>query len=215
MANWVKNNWRWALLNLAAGLIMVNILRQAGNVGRLTAEFEPLVESGKWALRFLLVSLAVTPLNSLFGWRSLIKLRKPAGLWAFGFGAAHFVLYVIDMGEQWLQYPVPDYFAALGVAGLMILALMATTSTRWAMKRMGRWWKRLHRTVYVGGILLVLHGYWEASSSKRVLVYDPAAAGETLLYAVVLILLLAARIPVLRSRLVALRHARGLRIARS
>ncbi len=69
---------------------MANLLRQADKLGDLTADFEPMVESGKWAVRLLLVSLLMTPLNTLFGWRSAIRLRKPAGIWAFGFGFIKF-----------------------------------------------------------------------------------------------------------------------------
>ena len=169
-----------------------------------------LVSSGKWAIRFLLLCLLMTPLNTVLGWRSAIRLRKPAGLWAFGFAVAHFLLNVIGLQENWVRAPIPDTIAALGIIGLGILAPMAATSTRWAMKRLGKWWKRLHRMVYAAGLIVVGHALLE-SSNKRVAMHDPQVSVELGLYLAILLLLLAARIPAVRSTLVNLRHRRGVR----
>jgi sulfoxide reductase heme-binding subunit YedZ len=187
---------------------MANLLRQVDIPGDSEADLAPLVEGGKWAVRFLLFSLAMTPLNTLFGWRSAIKLRKPAGLWAFGFAVLHFAVYVLDTGRDWLNYPIPDYYAALGVVALIILAAMAATSTRWAMKRMGKNWKRLHRFVYAAGVIGIVHGLLESASSKRVFVYDPRTIEEVWIYLFALVVLLAARIPVVRASIADLRHRR-------
>jgi sulfoxide reductase heme-binding subunit YedZ len=204
---WVKDNWRWAALNVCALAVMVNVLRQADKLGNFNSDFEPVVESGKWAVRFLLVSLAMTPLNTLLGWRSAIKLRKPAGLWAFGFGLLHFTFYVADMGGQaWLLDPIPTYYMALGVVGLLILSAMAATSNRWAMKRMGKGWKRLHRLVYAAGVIVITHGLLEAAFSKRLLVANSDVTYELRLYLAILVILLGVRIPAVRSALASLRH---------
>ena len=145
---WIKKNWQWAVLNLFALAVMVSVLWQSIAVDDFNPNYDPmLISSGKWAIRFLLLCLLMTPLHTALGWRGAIKLRKPAGLWAFGFVVAHFVLNAIGLRENWLRAPIPDYIAALGVIGLGILTPMAATSTRWAMKRLRRWWKRLHRMV--------------------------------------------------------------------
>ena len=205
---WIKENWRWAALNLFALAVMANLLWRAGAADAARQAYNPqLVEGGKWAIRFLLLSLAMTPLHTLFGWRSAIKLRKPAGLWAFAFAAAHFSFSVAGAQEDWLRYPVPDYIAALGVAALAILSAMAATSSRRAMKRMGRWWKRLHRLVYAAGIIIMAHALLE-TSNKRVASYDAQAALEIGVYLAVLCLLLAVRLPPIRSALSRLRQAR-------
>ena len=206
---WVKENWRWTALNLFALAVMANLLWQSTTAGDFNRNYDPmLVSSGKWAIRFLLLCLLMTPLNTLFGWRSAVKLRKPAGLWAFEFALVHFVLNVAGTKEYWLRYPIPDYLAALGVIGLSILTLMAATSSRWAMKHMGKWWKRLHRTVYAAGIIISSHALLE-SSNKRVAAYDSQAGIETGLYLAILIALLAMRIPALRSTIANLRHKQG------
>jgi methionine sulfoxide reductase heme-binding subunit len=206
VATWVKDNWRWAILNGIAFSIMANLLRHAYQVGDLGSNMEPLVDSGKWAVRFLLISLSITPLNTLFGWRSAIPLRKPAGLWAFAFGLLHFVFYLADLQLDWLKYPIPDYIAGLGIVALIILSLLAATSTRWAMKRMGKRWKKLHRLVYIGGIAALVHGLLESLTSKRVLIVDPVANYEVAIYLILLVVLLVVRIPVIRIGLANLRH---------
>jgi len=117
-------------------------------------------------------------------------------------------LNVAETKENWLRYPIPDYLAALGVIGLSILTLMAATSSRWAMKHMGKWWKRLHRMVYAAGIVISSHALLE-SSNKRVVAYDSQVGIETGLYLAILIALLAMRIPALRSTIANLRHKQG------
>jgi methionine sulfoxide reductase heme-binding subunit len=208
---WIRKNWQWAALNLFALAVMADLLWQSIAVDDFNPNYDPmLVSSGKWAIRFLLLCLLMTPLNTVLGWRSTIKLRKPAGLWAFGFAVAHFVLNVIGLQENWVRAPIPDTIAALGVIGLSILTLMAATSTRWAMKRLGKWWKPLHRMVYTAGLIVVGHALLE-SSNKRVAMHDPQVSVELGLYLAILLLLLAARIPAVRSTLVNLRHRRGVR----
>jgi len=206
VTTWIKDNWRWAILNLFALLMMAHMLRLASELDRSRTDFGPLIDSGKWAIRFLLFSLTITPLNTLFGWRAGITLRKPAGLWAFAFGVSHFVLYMIDLDGDWLRYPIPDYMAGLGVIAILILAALAATSTRWAMKRLGKNWKRLHRLVYAAGIIAIAHGLLESITSKRVGITDPNARYEVILYGLLLCVLLALRLTFVRSSLANLRH---------
>jgi sulfoxide reductase heme-binding subunit YedZ len=203
---WVKGNWRWLALNGLAFVVMADLLWQTITVDQFNPNYDlMLISSGKWAIRCLLVCLSMTPLNTLLGWRWAVKLRKPAGLWAFGFAAVHGVLNVIGLGENWVQAPIPDYIAALGVIGLTILTFMAVTSTRWAMKRLGKWWKRLHRLVYAVGMIVILHALLE-STNKRVAGHEPQVAIELVLYLTILIVLLAVRIRSVRSAVANFRH---------
>lgn len=203
---WIKENWRWAALNFTALALMLNLVWQFMLVGEDRAPYDLLlISSGKWAIRFLLFSLLMTPLNIWLGWRSAVKLRKPAGLWAFGFAVFHLVANVAGLAENWLRAPIPDYIAALGVIGLSILTAMAATSTRWAMKQLGKWWKRLHRLVYAAGIIVLVHA-WLESPNKRVIFAESQIALEIGLYAVILLALLAARIPAFRHAIANLRR---------
>lgn len=162
-----------------------------------------LVFSGKWAIRYLLLCLLMTPLYNLFGWRQAIKLRKPAGLWAFTFAAFHFSIYLTKVKLFWFDRPIPGIETALGLFSFCILTLLALTSMRDSMKRLGKWWKPLHRFVYLAGAMAVAHAILEAPNS-RVTNYDPDMLTEAIIYLVVLSILLAVRLPLLRS---ALRHS--------
>ena len=120
-------------------------------------------ETGIWALRLLVLSLAVTPLRRL-GWKSLAPLRRTLGLAAFSYAALHLAIFVgLDLGfdfaavaEDLQKRP----YIAVGFAAFTILLALAATSTQSAMKRLGRRWNRLHRAVYVAAGLAVLHFAW-------------------------------------------------------
>jgi sulfoxide reductase heme-binding subunit YedZ len=86
------------------------------------------------------------------------------------------------------------------VLGLLILSVMALTSNRWAMKWLGKHWKRLHRLVYLAGCAVIVHAML-ATTTKRVFLADPQVIDELRLYLAVLVGLLAVRVPLVRNRL--------------
>lgn len=109
----------------------------------------------------LLLSLAGTPLHTLTGYAPVLKLRRPLGLYAFFYVAAHFIFYsVVDYGLNiplLVQEALEKPYLPLGIlAGLILLAL-AVTSINKIMRRMGKRWKQLHRLVYLAGVLVFLH----------------------------------------------------------
>jgi sulfoxide reductase heme-binding subunit YedZ len=159
--------------------------------------FDTGLESGKWAVRFLLTSLMMTPLSTYFGWKGGIKLRKSAGLWAFGFAALHILVYLREAKFRWLTMSMPSYLW-LALAGTGILAILACTSNRWAMKVLGKNWKRLHRLVYLSGIAVVTHSMLATTMSKKLYIRDPNAQEELKIYAAMLCVLLIVRIPLVR-----------------
>lgn len=197
---WLKSNWRWGIFNLSAVCITVYVLTQGSTGWSDMATFDSGLESGKWAIRFLLACLMMTPLNTYLGWKSAIKLRKSAGLWAFGFASTHVLFYIREAKLDWLTIHMPFYFM-LGLVGMVILGLLAITSNRWAMKQLGRNWKRLHRLVYFSGITVVTHSMLATMLSKKVFARDPQAPIELKIYAALLFVLLAVRIPMVRTLL--------------
>lgn len=197
---WLKTNWRWGMFNLSAVCITVYVLTQGSTGWSTMATFDSGLENGKWAIRFLLACLMMTPLNTYLGWKSAIKLRKSAGLWAFGFASTHVLFYIREAKLDWLTIHMPFYFM-LGLVGMVILGLLAITSNRWAMKQLGRNWKRLHRLVYFSGITVVTHSMLATILSKKVFARDPQAPIELKIYAALLFVLLAVRIPVVRTLL--------------
>lgn len=159
-----------------------------------------MLESGKWAIRFLLTCLTMTPLNAYFHWNWAIKLRKSTGLWAFGFASLHVLLYIREAKLDWLAISMPFYLT-LGLVGIGILSALAATSNRWAMQRLGKNWKRLHRLVYLAGVAVVTHSMLAATMSKKISVRDPQAQSELKVYVAILAALLIVRIPLVRQLL--------------
>lgn len=145
--------------------------------------------SGDWALRLLLMALAITPLRKLTGWNVLARFRRLVGLYAFFYASLHLAVYlVLDLGGYWTQI-IDDIakrpFITVGFAAWLILLALAATSTQAAMRLLKRAWVRLHRLVYAAGLLAVLHFWWLVKADLR----EPA------IYAATLAVLLAFRLP--------------------
>jgi len=157
--------------------------------------------TGSAAIVTLLASLAVTPVNTITGWRAVVGLRKTLGLYAFSYATLHFLVFVgLDYGFS-LKYILADglptkQYVVVGFLALLILLPLAITSTKGWQKRLGRTWKKLHRWVYAAGILAVVHYLWVGK----------VIFGKPVVYTIILALLLTARIPVVRSRLVQFRN---------
>lgn len=143
---------------------------------------------GLWALRLLLVTLAVTPLRQITGQAVLVKFRRMLGLYAFFYATVHFAAYlVLDLRGYWTQIfeeIAKRPYITVGFVAWLLLVPLALTSTRAAIRRLGRNWARLHKLVYVIAVLAVLHFWWLVKSDVR----------EPLLYAVILAVLLAWRV---------------------
>ncbi len=150
-------------------------------------------ETGIWAIRILLACLCVTPVRKLMGWPVLARYRRLLGLWAFAYAATHLAIYlVLDLGGYWAQILddiVKRPFITVGFAALVLMLPLAATSTQGMMRRLGRQWARLHRLVYAIGVLAVLHFWWVVKSGKVI------ARLEPVVYAVLLTVLLLARLP--------------------
>ena len=197
---WLKSNWRWTAFNLFAACVSIYVSSQGSTGWDDLDTFDSGLESGKWAIRFLLTCLAMTPLNTYFGWKGGIKLRKSAGLWAFGFASLHVFFYIREAKLRWLTMQMPLYLL-LGLTGMSILTVLACTSNRRAMKWLGKNWKRLHRFVYGSGIAVVTHAMLATTMSKKLFVRDPNAVSELKIYLAILSVLLVVRLPVVRTLL--------------
>ena len=144
--------------------------------------------SGEWSLRLLLATLAVTPLRLVTGWRWPIRVRRMLGLFAFFYGVVHFAAWglfehAFRLAPLWADLWDHPYLAVgfLAVAGMLPLA---ATSFDAAMRRLGKWWLRLHKTVYLLAALCVLHYVLLVKADLR----------EPLIYAGILALLLGYRV---------------------
>ena len=115
---------------------------------------------GLWALRFLILTLVITPLRQLAG-VNLLRFRRALGLLAFWYAAMHFTVYLtLDRGLIWSTI-IPDIarrpFITLGFAALVLIVPLAITSNRVSIRRLGKNWRRLHKLVYVAVSLAAVH----------------------------------------------------------
>jgi methionine sulfoxide reductase heme-binding subunit len=144
--------------------------------------------TGDWALRFLLITLVITPLRRLSGWNELIKLRRMLGLYAFFYASLHLTTYlVLDLGGFWSQIfadILKRPFITVGFIAWLLMLPLALTSTKGMMRRLGRRWQMLHRLVYVCAGLAVLHFIWLVKADLT----------EPLIYLGILIVLLGFRL---------------------
>lgn len=167
-------------------------------VGGLSLGANPIEELihrlGKWGLRLLLITLAVTPLRKLTGWNGLLRFRRMLGLFAFFYVLLHFMTYAgLDQRFD-LAVIIEDIaerpYITIGMIALLLLLPLALTSTNGMMRRLGKRWQKLHRLVYVIAILGVWHFYWQVKLDTL----------EALIYAGILAVLLGFRLLVWRRR---------------
>jgi methionine sulfoxide reductase heme-binding subunit len=145
--------------------------------------------TGDWTLRFVLITLAVTPLRRITGWNFLIRFRRLLGLFAFFYVCLHFLSWVwVDKLFDWSEIVNDVYkrpFITLGFACFLMFIPLALTSTNAMVKRLGgKRWRALHRLVYAIGVGGVVHYLWLVKSD----------IAEPLLYGAVLAFLLGYRI---------------------
>lgn len=128
--------------------------------------------SGDWTLRFLLITLAVTPLRQTLRLPNLIRFRRMLGLFAFFYATLHFLTYIwldkfFDWQEMWKDVMVRR-FITVGFLAFVLLIPLAITSTRgWIRRLGGRGWQWLHRMIYVSAACGVIHYYWLVKSDVR------------------------------------------------
>jgi sulfoxide reductase heme-binding subunit YedZ len=195
----VVNANRWLMHPATKPLLFVAaLLPLAGLVHGVFADTlganpaEALIRStGDWTLRFLCLTLAVTPLRQWTGWQALARLRRMLGLFTFFYGVLHFLCFAwLDMGLD-LQAIVRDIprrpFILVGTAALLLMLPLAATSFNAAIRRLGaKRWQLLHRAVYAVAGLALLHFFWMRAGKNDF--------AEVVVYAAVLALLLGWRL---------------------
>jgi sulfoxide reductase heme-binding subunit YedZ len=168
-------------------LVAGDLFGVTGSLGANPVE-EMLDRFGNWGLRFVMITLAVTPLRQLSGWNWLARFRRMLGLFTFFYVLMHFLTWlVLDQGlllsaiaEDIVKRP----FITIGVLALVLLIALAVTSTSGMRRRLGRRWQSLHNAIYLIAILGVWHFWWQVK-------LDTA---EPLVYAIILGLLLGWRV---------------------
>jgi len=143
--------------------------------------------TGEWTLRFLLITLCVTPLKRLIGWPQLIKFRRMLGLFAFFYAFLHFLVWfwldrelqLGDVIEDILKRP----YITVGFSAFVLLIPLALTSNKFSIRRLKQRWRKLHKLVYIIAGLGVLHFLWLVKADVQ----------EPIIYGGILIILLSMR----------------------
>ena len=140
------------------------------------------LETGEWSIRFLLLALAMTPLRHLSGRMEFAQRRRMVGLFALFYASVHFLVWVIFLlGLRWgaiLEEVVERPYITIGFASFLILIVLGATSPRVMVRKLGKNWRRLHRLVYVAGVLAVIHLVWIVRTDlSEALLYGAILAG--------------------------------------
>jgi sulfoxide reductase heme-binding subunit YedZ len=138
-------------------------------------------DTGEWALRFLLVTLTITPLRMLTGQSVVVRFRRMLGLYAFFYALMHFMIYIWLDRELALDTIVKDVikrpYITVGFTAFVLLWPLALTSTKGMIRRLGKRWQKLHRLVYIIAVLGVLHFLWLVKAD----VLEPIIYGSILI----------------------------------
>lgn len=161
----------FAVSLLPAGLLTYALLT-GGDLGVNPAETIQLT-TGRWAFKFLLLSLAVTPLRRLTGWNVVIRFRRMLGLFAFFYATLHLAAYYafdlnFSLGQLFVD-TAKRPFIFMGMAAFFTMLPLALTSTTGWIRRLGKTWTTLHRLVYASAVCAAIHFAWKV----KVLTGDP------------------------------------------
>lgn len=201
--NWLRSNWLRVVAHAGAllPLLMIIIDNQRYNLTANPIQ-EITLRTGKAGLVLLVLSLACTPLNTVFGFRDALKVRRALGLYGFMYIALHlFIFAVLDYGVDLrliVQAISEKYYVIAGFIAFVLLVPLAFTSTRGWMKRLGKRWKSLHKLAYIAVPIGVLH--------FALLVKSVIGRPEPLLWGALVLGLLALRLPAVRKGFANLRN---------
>ncbi len=174
---------------IPAMLVLTDTFELTGRLGANPIE-EIQDRFGYWGLRFVLITLAVTPLRRITGKNWLIRFRRMLGLFAFFYILMHFLTWLILDQSLLLSAIKEDIFErpfiTIGFTAFLILIAMAATSTNAMRRRLGKRWQQIHYGIYVVALLGVWHYWWQVKLDVR----DPQ------IYAAILVVLLGYRIRV-------------------
>ena len=126
--------------------------------------------TGDWTLRFLIITLCVTPFRKILHLRELIRFRRMLGLFAFFYACLHFTTYIwldkfFDLSEMWKDIAKRKYITVGFTAFLLLIPLAITSTAGWIRRLGGKRWQQLHRLIYFSAALGVIHYYWLVKSA--------------------------------------------------
>lgn len=172
---------KWILKPLAFILCLIPLIILSWNGWNNNLSANPISDitktTGTWTLRFLLLTLAITPLRKITGWNVIVRFRRMTGLFAFFYVCLHFTTYIwLDQFFQIddiIQDVIKRPFITVGFTSFVLLIPLAVTSTNYMIRKLGgKHWARLHKLVYVAAIGGVIHYLWLVKAdTQRPIIY--------------------------------------------
>jgi sulfoxide reductase heme-binding subunit YedZ len=186
--NWlIKNLWASTIATCLLPLLFLGLDVVFDNLGANPIQGLH-IRLGDWSLRFLCIALTITPIQTITRWRGMPEYRQLFGLFAFFYASLHLLVYLlVDHNFMWsliLTDILESPYIWFGVFAYIVVFLLGITSSKFAMKKLGKNWKKLHRWVYLAAIASVIHYFWQLKGNLA----------EPLFYAIIVFLLLSFRI---------------------
>lgn len=163
---WFRIDNRWIVISIGCLIPLFGLLWDilSENLGSNPIQAIH-VRTGDWALRFLCLTLAITPVQTMTNWRGMSDYRQMLGMYAFFYATLHVLGYLfVDHGGIWSVIGidiVQSSYIWIGLIAYIIVFLLAITSPKSAKKRLGKNWKKLHRLIYYAAGAAVLHYFWQ------------------------------------------------------
>jgi sulfoxide reductase heme-binding subunit YedZ len=182
-----NKTWRWTF---AAGLLPLIILFMeiAGDALGGNPIEAIHIRLGDWALRFLCLTLGITPLQTVTQWRGMADYRQLFGLYTWFYASLHLLAYLaVDHAWEWSLIGtdlLESRYMWFGIVTYLIILLLGLTTTKAAKKMLGKRWKKLHRWIYFASFTAVMHYFWQLKGNLA----------EPIFYLLVVIVLMAFRV---------------------
>lgn len=163
---WLRVNNAWIVISIGCLLPLFGLLWDiaADNLGSNPIQAIH-IRLGDWSLRFLCLTLAITPIQTMTKWRGMAEYRQMLGLYAFFYATLHVLGYLlVDHAGFWAVIWIDilqSSYIWMGVIAYIIVLLLAVTSPKSAKKRLGKNWKKLHRLIYYAAAAAVIHYFWQ------------------------------------------------------
>lgn len=155
----------WCLFQIAI-LLQGEVHALGADPGKAIVHF-----IGEWTLRFLILTLAVTPVRIIFRIPKIIRIRRMLGLFTFFYGALHLSAYLVFLLELKFTDLLADVikrpYITIGFTAFLLLIPLAVTSNRWMIRKLKQRWKALHQLVYVVSVLAIIHLAWLTRSDYQ------------------------------------------------
>lgn len=164
-------------------ILILRIIQE--NLGPDPAQ-ELAIETGEWTLRFLLLTLMLSPLRQITNRPEFVRVRRMLGLFALFYGTVHFMVWVsfllqfrwFAIAEELVERP----YITIGFAAFLILIVLGITSPKAMVKKLGKNWKRLHRLVYLAAVSAIIHLLWILRTNVAEAVFYGVVLAVLLLY---------------------------------